>query len=73
MSQLLIVPTYVTREINEKLDAARTAAAIPDDDRWKRERGFLFNSLLEYYDEHGKVPDFSLSNKAADAGEGRQS
>lgn len=65
MSHLLIVPNHVTEAINAKLDAARVAAGFDDDERWKSERGFLFNSLLRYYDEHGTVPDFQLTKKVA--------
>jgi hypothetical protein len=54
-----IVPTYIADAINAKLDAA--FAQCPDA---AKDREILYGQLLDYFDEHGVVPDFKLGLKA---------
>lgn len=51
----VLVPNYVSDAINHRLDTAiaETAEAAND-------REYLFNCLLDYFDEHGTLPEFSL-------------
>ena len=55
---IMIVPNVLRDLINAKLDAA--FAACPDAER---DREILYKQLLEYFDEHGTVPDFTLFKK----------
>ncbi len=51
----VIVPNELADAINEALDkayAAKPEAAV--------DRDAHFHSLLDYFDEHGKLPDFSF-------------
>ena len=51
----VIVPNELADEINRALDLAyakNPEAAV--------DRDAHFSSLLDYYDEHGKLPDFSF-------------
>lgn len=52
---LVVVPNYVRDAINSKLDAAyiETPSAAGD-------REHHFAVLLDYFNEHGKLPTFSL-------------
>ena len=53
---LVIVPNALRDAINAKLDAA--LADAPDDA--KAEREFLYQQLLEHFNEHGTIPDFTV-------------
>jgi hypothetical protein len=55
---LVIVPNSLRDAINAKLDAA--IAEVPDAEK---DREILYGQLLDYFDEHGVVPDFSLAKK----------
>lgn len=57
---LVIVPNYIADAINAKLDAA--FIEVPDAEK---DREVLYGQLLDYFNEHGVVPDFKLSKKAS--------
>ena len=52
---LVIVPDELADVINAKLDTA--IAKVPEA---KEDRETLYQQLLEYFNEHGVVPDFEL-------------
>jgi hypothetical protein len=52
----VIVPDYIADQINAKLDAA--FELCPDA---AKDREHLYGQLIAYFDEHGRVPDFSLA------------
>lgn len=54
-----IIPNDLADAISAKLDAA--IAECPDA---AGDRDVLYNQLLDYFDEHGVVPDFSLQRNA---------
>lgn len=60
--RMVIVPDSLRNAINNKLDAA--IAEVPDA---AKDRDELYQQLLEYFDEHGVLPDFSLVNTAETA------
>jgi len=51
----VIIPDYISDEIDRKLDAA--IAQHPDAEK---DRAYLRSQLVAYLDEHGIIPDFSL-------------
>lgn len=53
---MLIVPNYVRDAINAKLDAA--IAEVPDA---AKDRDHLYQMLLSHFNEHGDVPEFTLT------------
>jgi hypothetical protein len=55
---IAIVPDSLRHAIDMKLDAAILACPQAG-----KERESLFLKLLNYYDEHGVVPDFVLTPK----------
>jgi hypothetical protein len=59
MTRLVAVPNYLLDEIDAKLDAEleKHPAAAPDRELFRAQ-------LIEYLDEHGVIPDFSLSRNA---------
>jgi hypothetical protein len=57
---VVIVPDFVHDAITSALD--RELALFPEAEA---ERGQLYNQLLEYYNENGTVPDFSITKKDA--------
>lgn len=52
---LLIIPDFVKDAINTKLDIA--FKEVPEAEK---DRDVLYHQLLEYFDEHGEIPDFQL-------------
>jgi len=54
-AKMVIVPNSLRDAINAKLDAA--LASCPDA---VKDRDALYSQLLDYFDEHGEVPDFTL-------------
>ncbi len=54
-----IVPNYVSDAIYEKIDAEieKTPGSEPH-------RELFYSQLLNYFDEHGKIPEFSIENKS---------
>ena len=52
---LVIVPDSLRDAINKKLDAA--LAECPDAEK---DREHLYGQLLDYFNEHGVIPDFTL-------------
>ena len=54
--KLVIVPESLRAAIDEKLDAA--LAGFPEHSAEDRE--VLYGQLLNYFDEHGVVPDFHI-------------
>lgn len=56
---IVIVPNYVSAAINAKLEAA--FAEVPNA---VKDREALYQHLLNYFNEHGTVPDFSLVRRA---------
>ena len=58
---LVIVPNTLRDAINEKLDRAYVdcpEAAV--------DRDFHYHRLLEYFDEHGQLPEFTLQKQAGE-------
>jgi hypothetical protein len=53
-----IVPNFVSEAINAKLDKA-----LKDCPEAEKKRSSLFSQLLSYFDEHGELPDFTLTKK----------
>jgi hypothetical protein len=53
---IVIVPDSLTDEINAAID--RELAGRPCD---PETRQYVFNRLLAHFDEHGCLPDFSLT------------
>ena len=60
MSRCVIVPNYISDSIYEKVDAeiAKHPDAAPD-------REYFYGVLLDHFDQHGTIPDFSLEKKVA--------
>ena len=52
---MIIVPNELRDEINAKLDAA-----IEECPGASKDRDALYNQLLEYFDEHGELPEFEI-------------
>lgn len=59
----VIVPNSLRDEIYAKVDAA--IAEVPDA---APDRECFYSELLNYYNEHGVIPNFSLQKKAAGCG-----
>jgi hypothetical protein len=59
--RMVIVPDSLRAAINEKLDAA--LAELPEEDRIaaEKDREFLYGQLLDAFDQHGTIPDFTLA------------
>lgn len=53
--RMVIVPNLLADAINTKLDAA--IAKYPDA---QKDREGLYQQVLNYFDEHGVIPDFDL-------------
>ena len=58
--RLVIVPNHVRDEINRRLDIE--IANSPDAEK---DREALYLELLNFFDEHGAIPDFSLVKSEA--------
>lgn len=56
MSRLVIVPNSLRDQIHAAIDKA--LAGRPCDDET---REHLYGQLLDYFDEHGTIPDFTLN------------
>lgn len=56
MTRLVILPNYISAEIDRRLDEeiAKHPNAAPDRELFRQQ-------LINYVDEHGVVPDFSLN------------
>ena len=54
----VIVPDYISDEIDRRLDEA--IAKHPDAGK---DRAILRSQLVAYVNEHGRVPDFNLAPK----------
>lgn len=55
---LVIVPNAVSQAINNALDMA-----IKECPEAEGSRDALYHELLQYFDENGVIPDFSLCKK----------
>ena len=55
---LLLVPNHVRDAINAAIDAA--LVECPDA---AQERDQFYETLLAYFNEHGRIPDFSIQPK----------
>ena len=55
---IVIVPDVLRNTIDKKLDDA-----IKEVPEAAKDRSELFDQLLNYYDEYGMVPDFTLVRK----------
>ena len=53
---MLTIPNYLQDELNKRLDAEFVKCPEAEKDR-----GALYAQLIEYVDEHGVIPDFSLA------------
>ena len=62
MSGIVIVPNALRDAIYRKLDAA--IAENPDAETGREQ---MFGQLLDFYDEHGYIPEFRLEKKVLDA------
>ena len=56
---IVIVPDTLRNAIDAKLD--ESFKTCPEA---KRDREYLFNELLEYFDKHGVIPGFSITSNA---------
>ena len=56
--KIVIVPNTLRDAINKKIDSALTDCpeAAPD-------RDIFYQTILNYFDEHGELPDFKLVRK----------
>ena len=59
----VIVPDSLREAINEKLDAAFEQAGVEPK---PEERESTYRSLLAYFDEHGEIPEFTITKKGPD-------
>ena len=57
---IYIIPNELRDKINKKLDEAIKKVPAAE-----KNREYLYNSLLTYYNEHGIVPDFDLKKAQA--------
>ena len=53
--QLVIVPNVVSEQIHAAIDKALGGRPCSDE-----ERDSIYRQLLEYFDVHGVIPDFTL-------------
>ncbi len=60
--RIVILHDSLRDAINRRLDIE--LERVPDA---ASDRDALFDMLLEYYDEHGQIPDFTLEKRATDA------
>ncbi len=58
--KLKIVPNFISDRINAAIDKVLDGRPIDPD-----ERQSVFHLLLDYFDEHGTIPDFELKPKAS--------
>ena len=61
MTKMVIVPNDLRDAINTKLDAAIAELPEPDRPFAEKDREFLYSQLLDAFDEHGVIPDFTLA------------
>ena len=52
----VVVPNYISDQINQKLDAEIAANPGAEIDR-----PHLYQQVLAYFDEHGEIPDFTIA------------
>jgi hypothetical protein len=57
---IAIIPNELRSAIEKKLSAAFLKAPEA-----QKDKDIYFNQLLEYFDEHGEIPDFELIRKDA--------
>ena len=57
-SEMAIVPNYVSDAINGKLDEKIAECPGAESDR-----AVLYEKLLDYFDEFGEIPDFTITKK----------
>lgn len=56
---MFVIPNHLSDEINERLDAEFEKHPCAEKDREA-----LFSQLIEYVNEHGVMPEFSLKRNA---------
>lgn len=61
-----IIPTALVGALNKRLDEE-----ITKHPEAARDRDIFYRQLLDYVNEHGIVPDFSLVRRALEADKGR--
>lgn len=54
--------TVVPNELHEAINAALSVAFADHPDA-EQDRNFLYDVLLEYYDQNGYIPEFTLEKK----------
>ena len=54
----VIVPNYVSEAIYKKVDVQ-----LEKNPHLKEQRENIYNDILNYFNEHGKIPDFELSQR----------
>ena len=52
----VIVPNYVSEAIYKKVDVQ-----LEKNPHLKEQRENIYNDILKYFNEHGKIPDFELN------------
>lgn len=57
----VVVPDHVDSAINEALDNAIEDLSEETPKPTDEEREALYNQLLRYYDDHGTIPEFSIT------------
>jgi len=63
---IVIVPNSLRDAINAKLDEAFKTCPEAE-----KERESLYRRLLEHFDEHGVIPDFTLTSNTVKCGHAR--
>jgi hypothetical protein len=53
-----VIPNSLRDAINEKLDNAFAGMDVKAEDRES-----VYNQLLNYFDEHGYIPEFEITKK----------
>ena len=61
--KIVVVPDSLREAINEKLDAAFEQAAVEPK---PEERESTYSSLLAHFNEHGEIPEFTITKKGTD-------
>jgi hypothetical protein len=58
---IVIVPNALRDAINAKLDVV-----FKDTPEAEKDRDYLYNQIILFYNEKGYIPDFSLSKKESE-------
>ncbi len=58
-TRIILIPDYIQHAMDERLDKA--IAEAPDPEIAKTEREGYADLLLDFFGQHGYIPDFSLA------------